>query len=119
RMAFTAWSATAGLKLMKNFPHSWISAVEMNNLRNRISRWDTSFAGHHPCNRRSSSSPDEVPAHTPANARLWLPEPPGLRLPFCNARWHHRRSAQTDTVDTASPSTGQKHNAETDWLTEG
>src|ERR1041385_4817963 len=53
------------------------------------------------------------------NARLWLPEPPRLPFPSCNARWHHRRNAQTATADTASPSTGQKHSAETNWLTEG
>src|SRR6266498_4093682 len=65
---------------------------------NRTSRSDTSFA---------------------ANVRLSLPEPPGLPLPSCNARWHHRRNVQTATVDTASPSTDQRHNAETDWPTEG
>src|SRR5205814_8294752 len=82
-------------------------------------RSDMSFADHHPCNRQASSSPDEVPAHTPSNARLWLPEPPRLPSRSCNARWHHRRNAQTTTADTASPYTGQKHSAETDWLTEG
>src|SRR6266404_5687921 len=83
---------------------SSISAAETCSQENRTSRLDTSFAGHHPCNRRSSSSPDEAPAHTLVNAPLWLPEPPGLPLPFCNARWHHRRNAQTATADTASPS---------------
>src|SRR4051794_40256673 len=78
-----------------------------------------SLAGHHPCNRRSWSSPDEAPDHNPANVRLWLPKSPELPLPSCSARWHHRRNVQTASVDTVSPSTGQRHNAETDWLTGG
>jgi hypothetical protein len=40
------------------------------SVRNRISLWGTSVADHHPCNRRFSSSPDEVPTHTPACVRL-------------------------------------------------
>src|SRR5215468_1766697 len=85
---------------------------------NRISRSDTSFACCHPCNRQPSSFPDEAPAHTPSNARLWLPEPPGLPFPFCNARWHHPRNVQTATADTVPPSIDQRHSAEIDWLTE-
>src|SRR5918996_5603540 len=86
---------------------------------NRTSRSGTSFADRHPCNRQPSSSLDEAPTHTLANARLWLPEPPGLPPLSCNARWHRRRTAQKAFADTASPSTDQRHNAETDWLARG
>src|SRR5476649_1364318 len=54
--------------------------------------------------------------HTPSSERLWPPEPPGLPLLSYNARWHHRRNAQTAPADIASPSTDQTHNAETDWV---
>jgi hypothetical protein len=37
---------------------------------NQTSRADMPFADHHPCNRRSSSSPDEVPARSSVNAHL-------------------------------------------------
>src|ERR1700722_13334732 len=86
---------------------------------NQISHVRISFADHHPCNRRSSSSPDVVPIRTPSNARLWPPGFPGLLPPSCNARWHHQRTAQTDFADTSPTSTDQKHSAETDSLTGG
>src|SRR6516164_1322282 len=99
-------------------PYPCTSAAHYS-LENRTSRSDMSFAGYHPCNRRFSSSPDEAPTRIPAIARLWLPEPPELPFPFCNARWHHRHTARTAPVGTVPPSTDQMHNAETDWLTEG
>src|SRR5215212_1470127 len=102
------------------FPYDFsIFAAETYSPENRTSRAGASLACHHPCNRQSSSSPDEVPARNPANAQLWLPEPPRLPLPFCNVRWHHRRTAQTATAGTASPSIDQTHSAETHWLTGG
>src|ERR1035441_943028 len=66
---------------------SSISSAETCSPENRTSRSDMSFACHHPCNRRSSSSPDEAPARTPSNARLWPPVSPALLPLSCNARW--------------------------------
>jgi len=40
----------------------------------------TSFAGHHPCNRHPSSSPDEAPAHIPSTVRLCGPNLLGFRF---------------------------------------
>src|ERR1700682_6493919 len=42
----------------------------------------------------------------------------GSPRPFALVAHHHRRNVQTATADIASPSTDQRHNAETDWLTE-
>jgi hypothetical protein len=95
RIAFTASSDTAGLNLMKYFPCDSSSfAAETYSRENRISRSDTSSVGHHPCNRQPSSCPDEVPAHILAIARRSLPEPPGLPLPSCNARWPLQQGPQ-------------------------
>src|ERR1035438_8770797 len=98
---------------------SSISSAETCSPENRTSRSDMSFACHHPCNRRSSSSPDEVPARTPSNARLGPPISPALLPLSCNARWHRRRTAQTDFADISPASIDQKHSAGTDSLTEG
>src|SRR5215472_5421089 len=97
-------------------PYPCTSAAHYS-LENRTSRSDMSFADYHPCNRRFSSSADEAPTHIPSSVRLWLPVPPGLPPLFCNARWHHRRTAQTTFADSASPSIDQRHSVETGWLT--
>src|SRR5216683_7893096 len=97
-------------------PYPCTSAAHCSR-ENQTSRSDTSFSDYHPCSRRSSSSLDEAPTDILLNARLWPPGPLGLPPQSCNARWHHRHTAQTAPADTAPLSIDQRHSARTDWLT--
>src|SRR5216684_3241830 len=97
-------------------PYPCTSAAHYSQ-ENQTSRSGTSLSGHHPCSRRFSSSQDEAPTDILLNARLWLPGPLGLPLQFCNARWHHRHTAQTSPADISPLSIDQRHSARTDWLT--
>src|SRR5215510_16218995 len=118
RMAFAALAEMAGVKLTKSLPHRVFDFLdETYNQENRISGLGHSLAGLRPCNRQSSSSPDEAPADTPEAASLQHSELPQPRVSSCNARWHHRHTSQTADAETAAPSTHRTHNAETDSLT--
>src|SRR5438067_7184192 len=77
------------------------------------------LADYHPCNRQFASSPDEAPTDILATERQSLPVLHWLRLLSCNARWHHRHTAQMVPADTSPPSIDQRHSARTDWLTGG
>src|SRR5215475_10389278 len=118
-MAFAALVEMAGVKLTKSLPHRVFSTSsdETYNQENRTSGLGNFLAGLHPCNRQSSSSPDEAPTDTPEAAALQHSELPQPRVSSCNARWHHRHTSQTADAETAAPSTHRTHNAETDSLT--
>src|SRR5207249_4979059 len=60
--------------------------VETRTLENQISHWCVFPSASHPCNRRSSSSPDEVPVRSSATVHRWPSSLPWLPSLSCSAR---------------------------------